>query len=405
VHHDLWDFDLPSPVVLFDQSYNGVMRKGIAEGGKTGWVYILDRTNGKPLIGIEEKPVEQEPRNATSPTQPYPIGDAVMAQCPKPLPGWPTKCIFGALWDVPTLMSPGGNGGINWANMAYNPQTGWFYVSAADRPSSRIAPGSGVQIAPALGAKNAGTYTAIDSRTNKIVWQKPMPYSIGQGSGTLATASGLLFHGEPDGRLEARDAKTGDLVWAWQTGAGADAPAVTYEIDGEQFIAVAAGGVSQQTTSANGDMVWSFSLKGAPGDRLRPFPAPPPPPSEVGFVGPITATTNIKLGDYSYSPQRVTVAAGATITFTNSTATPHNAAGPEAGGWDTGLLAKDQSATITFNTPGTYHYSCTPHPFMIGEIIVTAKKADAGPITGRSVVVMHSDAVPGTVHAMEHAGR
>ena len=45
VHHDLWDFDAPSPVVLFDQVYNGVRRKGIAQAGKTGWIYLLDRTN------------------------------------------------------------------------------------------------------------------------------------------------------------------------------------------------------------------------------------------------------------------------------------------------------------------------------------------------------------------------
>jgi alcohol dehydrogenase (cytochrome c) len=58
VHHDLWDFDCSSPVVLFDQVYNGVKRKGIAEACKTGWIYMLDRTNGKPLVGIDEKPVE-----------------------------------------------------------------------------------------------------------------------------------------------------------------------------------------------------------------------------------------------------------------------------------------------------------------------------------------------------------
>ena len=57
VHHDIWDFDAPSPTVLFDQMYNGQMRKGIYERGKTGWCYFLDRTNGQPLIGIDEKPV------------------------------------------------------------------------------------------------------------------------------------------------------------------------------------------------------------------------------------------------------------------------------------------------------------------------------------------------------------
>jgi quinohemoprotein ethanol dehydrogenase len=123
VHHDLWDFDCPSPVILFEQTYEGRIRKGIAEACKTGWIYILDRTNGKPLIGIDEKPVEQEPRSATAATQPFPRGDAVMPQCPQPLAGWVLKCIFGAPWDTPTLMSPGGNGGVNWAPMAYSPRT------------------------------------------------------------------------------------------------------------------------------------------------------------------------------------------------------------------------------------------------------------------------------------------
>jgi len=100
VHHDLWDFDCPSPVVLFEQMYDGRMRKGIAEACKTGWIYILDRINGKPLIGIDERPVEQEPRNATAATQPFPRGDAVIPQCPQPLEGWVLKCIFGAPWDT-----------------------------------------------------------------------------------------------------------------------------------------------------------------------------------------------------------------------------------------------------------------------------------------------------------------
>ena len=71
VHHDIWDYDAASPVVLFDTVINGQPRKGIAEAGRTGWVYILDRTNGKPLVGIEEKPVPQEPRQKTAATQPY----------------------------------------------------------------------------------------------------------------------------------------------------------------------------------------------------------------------------------------------------------------------------------------------------------------------------------------------
>ena len=80
VHHDLWDYDSPSPVVLFDIEINGTTRKALAEPSKTGWVYILDRVTGQPLIGIEERPVPQEPRQATAATQPYPIGDSFVPQ-------------------------------------------------------------------------------------------------------------------------------------------------------------------------------------------------------------------------------------------------------------------------------------------------------------------------------------
>jgi alcohol dehydrogenase (cytochrome c) len=381
VHHDLWDFDAPSPVVLFDQVYDGVTRKGIAQAGKTGWIYLLDRTNGKPLIGIDEGPVETDARVASAKTQPYPIGDAVMPQCPQPLPGWVTKCIFGVIYDAPLLMSPGGNGGVNWSPMAYSPRLGTFFATAADRPQSRIAQGTGKAVGPAIGARYGGTLSAVDSRTNRIVWQKRMPYSIGQGSGSLVTASDLLFHGEPDGNFQAYDARTGELLWQWQTGAGADAPAATYEIDGTQYVAIASGGVSIQTTSANGDTIWGFSLKGSPGDRLRPFVPPRPPDAVVGFVGPVVKANTIALEDYRFNPARITVAAGGKVTFSNAGSQPHNAASSDAGGWDTGLLAKGESATVTFNRPGTYSFTCTPHPSMIGQIIVTGLAVASAPET------------------------
>jgi quinohemoprotein ethanol dehydrogenase len=405
VHHDLWDFDCPSPVILFEQLYEGRLRKGIAEACKTGWIYILDRTNGKPLIGIEEKPVEQEPRNATAPTQPFPIGDPVMPQCPQPLEGWVTKCIFGAVWDVPTLMSPGGNGGVNWAPMAYSPRTGYFYATAADRPSSRIAPGSGKIAPPAIGAKYGGTLTAIDSRTNRIAWQNRMPFSIGQGSGALVTASDLLFHGQPDGQFQAYDANTGELLWQWQTGAGADAPAITYEIDGVQYVAIAVGGVATQTASTNGDMVWVFSLQGSPNNRLSQFVAPPPPPTEVSFnfTGllkggvPVENTSAVKLVDYNFSPARIAVTTGTKVTFTNVGTQPHNAAGADGGGWDTGLLSTGETASVTFNKPGTYNYICTPHPYMIGQIVVTGSELSTVPAVVVEPLAAKATVAPGSM--------
>src|SRR5262249_20235178 len=68
VHHDIWDYDAASPVLLFDTVVNGQPRKAAAQAGRTGWVYIVDRANGKPLIGIEERPVPQEARQKTAKT-------------------------------------------------------------------------------------------------------------------------------------------------------------------------------------------------------------------------------------------------------------------------------------------------------------------------------------------------
>ena len=91
------------------------------------------------------------------------------------------------------------------------------------------------------------------------------------------TAGGLVFRGEPDGNFLALDAKTGEELWRFQTGFGADAPPVVYEVDGEQYIAIATGG-NQLQGSAYGDAVWTFSLKG----QLGPLWPPPPPPTVAG---------------------------------------------------------------------------------------------------------------------------
>ena len=175
---------------------------------------------------------------------------------------------------------------------------------------------------------------------------------------------------------------------------------ITYELDGEQYVAIAAGGVSIQTTSANGDTIWGFSMKGSPGGRLKPFDAPRPPVSVVGFTGPIVEANAIKFIDYDLTPPRITVKAGTKVTFTNDGTQSHNAASSDAGGWDTGMLAKGQSAAITFNRPGTYNYNCAPHPSMIGQIIVTGEAVMTAPPT----VVERTAAAPQGAAGHEHAG-
>jgi hypothetical protein len=92
----------------------------------------------------------------------------------------------------------------------------------------------------------------------------------------MTTAGGIAFHGNADGNFQAYDAKTGNLLWQWQTGAGADAPSMTYMIDGVQYLTIASGGVvGNGELSQRGDMLWTFALNGA--SPLGPLPAPTPP--------------------------------------------------------------------------------------------------------------------------------
>jgi quinohemoprotein ethanol dehydrogenase len=380
VHHDIWDYDAASPMVMFDTVIDGQPRKGIAEAGRTGWVYILDRTNGKPLIGIDEKPVPQEPRQKTAKTQPIPRGDATVPQCAELLPGYDKAgCIFDTFWETAVLLQPSGIGGTNWSPMPYSPDTGFFYVPGTVRTSAFTRFGDtfktgqryvgGSQSAP-IGSSMSGTFTAIDSKTNKIVWQHKTPYRLGGGGGSSVTAGGLVFRGEPDGNFLAIDAKTGQELWRFQTGFGADAPPVTYEVDGEQFVAIATGG-NQLQGSAGGDAVWAFSLKG----KLSPLWPPPPPQTVAGPTGPIASGVDtIRMGgnnvEYSFVPARVRIKTGTTMTFTNVGDLPHTATSMEQGKWDTGALAKGGTTSVTFNQPGNYYYICLPHPWMYGQVIV-----------------------------------
>jgi PQQ-dependent dehydrogenase (methanol/ethanol family) len=272
VHHDIWDYDNPTPPVLADIQFRGQPRKIVIHGGKTGFTYILDRTNGMPLVGIEERPVAQDPRNKTSATQPYPLGDSPVPTCPEPgsvAAGAEQACLFGAFFDLPVVMTPGTQGGLNSAPMAFSPLTGHFYV-----PASIINSQFGPGFSRPPGQPRAGTLTAMDPTTNRIVWQKRTKFPLGTGSGLLATASGLLFGGVSDGRVVAYDIRNGDELWSFQTGAGADGSIVTYEVNGEQYVATLAGG-NNFNLSQPGDNLWAFKV----GGTVKPLPAPAEPPT------------------------------------------------------------------------------------------------------------------------------
>ena len=124
------------------------------------------------------------------------------------------------------------------------------------------------------GMLRSGTLTAMDPTTNTIVWQQRTKFPMEGGSGLLATAGDLLFHGESDGNLVAYHINDGEELWTFQTGAGANAPVTTYAVDGEQYAAVMAGGNSL-LMSQRGDHLWAFKL----GGTVPPAEAPHEPPT------------------------------------------------------------------------------------------------------------------------------
>jgi glucose dehydrogenase len=218
VPHDMWGYDVASPPMLIEVEHQGARVPALAQAGKTGWLYLLDRRDGRLLYKSEAfVPQSNQFR------RPTPEG---------------------------IVIAPGGGGGANWSPLSFDPRSGLVYVPAlhmpmrytvreipatADKPALRYT-----ALEPTEGPR-WGTLSAIDTRERgKIRWQAKTPDPL--VGGVLATAGNLVFTGEGNGDFSAFDARTGERLWQFNCGAGVNAPPVSYEIDGRQYIAVAAGG-------------------------------------------------------------------------------------------------------------------------------------------------------------------
>ena len=235
IAHDVWDLDAVSPVILTEaKGKDGKMRKVAIHGGKTGHVYVHDRSTGE-LIRFSEAMVPQE-----------------------------------NMWVLPTKdgarMLPGANGGVEWSPMAINPKHRLAYAANLHQPMTYHVeeskyPGGKLWLGGAFktiaAEKQWGRLAAVNIDTGKMAWkfdtEQPL---IG---GVLATAGDLVFNGEGNGLFRAFHAKTGKKLWEYQAGAGVNAPAVSYSVNGKQYIAVAAGG-NTQLDFKRGNSVIVFAL-------------------------------------------------------------------------------------------------------------------------------------------------
>ena len=290
VHHDIWDYDAPSPVVLWDAEIDGEEVKGLSQPGKTGWLYILDRETGEPIHPIEEQPVPQEPSQATAETQPIPsyppfsshevsnadfkqIRDLARDTLGKNAPVRRAKQIFTPFGETTTVIAPGPSGGTNWPPSSFSPETNMVYVCGMDSASGYQSAKlqefergttylSSIFTFTGFGAQD-GVVAAIDVTTGEIAWEENWEDQSCY-SGTTATAGGLVFVGHNNGELRAYDAETGEQRWAFQTGAGANSTPAIVEHDGREYVIFYAAGNSL-AGSAHGDSLWAFSLEGTMG--------------------------------------------------------------------------------------------------------------------------------------------
>ncbi|WP_338467651.1 PQQ-binding-like beta-propeller repeat protein [Novosphingobium sp. ZN18A2] len=286
VHHDIWDYDAPSPTVLFDTTIDGKPVKGIAEAAKTGWVYLLDRTNGKPIRPITETAVPQDARQKTAPTQPIPSWPSLASHVPTPeqvarvekvakvKSAAVAKDIFTPFWKDMVVVAPGAAGGINWPPSSYDPASNLLFVcgqnsvagltsETEDQPKKGPDGANGLATgstgATGNGFHSAGWFAAFDIGTGKVAWKKDFPSSC--YSGSAVTAGNVVFVGRNTGELQAYETTTGKLLWKFQTGAGANNVPTIFRHKGKEYVAFYAGGNALAGT-AHGDNLWLFSLDG-----------------------------------------------------------------------------------------------------------------------------------------------
>ena len=284
VHHDVWDLDSPSPTVFVEGEMEGEEREGIAQPSKTGMLYILDRETGEPIFPIEEKPVPQDPAEKTAKTQPY---SSLPPFSPlKPTPEMMKETEAGLedpstkLEAVPIftpwnhnpkevyVSAPNAVGGVNWPPSSFDPERNMQFICSQSGTlgitPEKASYKAGEQFTGTAGFitngfNSPGFLTAYDLSTGKIAWQKE--YEESCYSGAVTTAGGLVFVGQNNGELHAYNSETGELLWSFQTGAGANTTVTPFEDEGEEKIAIYAGGNSLAATP-HGENFWVFSLNG-----------------------------------------------------------------------------------------------------------------------------------------------
>lgn len=323
VHHDVWDYDLPSQPGLHQVWKDGQAHDVVVQATKTGLVFVLDRDTGKPFLPVEERPVPQGGVEGEhlSATQPFPVLTPPLVRseldpndafgitlwdklaCKSQLKSLRAEGLYTPPSEQGTLAYPFTGGGANWGSGAYDPSRNLYIINMSNAGSyiyvqrekgegatadkidegTEFAPMEGVPytmqrglIASPLGLPCTpppwGVLAAVDVSTGEIVWRKThgttedlaggiaLKFGTPTFGGPIITKTGLIFiAGAMDDYLRAFDVSTGKELWKGRLPAGGQATPMTYTHEGRQYVVIAAGGHARVGTKL-GDAVVAFSL-------------------------------------------------------------------------------------------------------------------------------------------------
>ena len=317
VHHDVWDYDLPAAPVLVDLKRDGRTIPAVAQVTKTGFLFVLHRETGEPLLPVEERPVPKStlPGEQTHPTQPYPVKPPPLArqsmtaaELTEVTPESRAECLAiteGAKLDVKLydplgeqdqVLFPGLNGGANYGGASYDPGQGLLFVNTMDVGGlfRLVKRREDAAIPYALRAKKYEFFTdargypcqrppwgslyAVDLGRGEVRWRatlgefdelkqrgiaKTGAPNIG---GSIVTDGGLVFiAATSDRKFRAFDRDTGEELWTAALPASGFATPATYlgKKSGRQFVVIPAGGGNKYDQAFTGKIV-AFALPPTP---------------------------------------------------------------------------------------------------------------------------------------------